>query len=62
MSRLLLTPINNLIQTADEISKGKLDFEIKETARNDEIGLLAKAFERMGISIRLAMKKLQQKR
>ncbi len=62
MSRLLLAPINNLIATADEISKGKLDFEIKETARNDEIGLLAKAFERMGISIRMAMKKLQQKR
>lgn len=62
MSRLLLTPINNLITAADEISKGKLDFEIKETARNDEIGLLAKAFERMGVSIRMAMKKLQQKR
>ena len=61
MSRLLLTPINNLIATADEISKGKMDFEIKETARQDEIGLLAKAFERMGFSIRLAMKKLQEK-
>lgn len=61
MSRLLLAPINNLIATADEISKGKMDFEIEETQRNDEIGLLAKAFERMGVSIRLAMKKLQEK-
>jgi len=61
MSRLLLTPINNLILAADEISRGKLDVVIRETDRNDEIGLLAKAFERMGVSIRMAMKKLQQR-
>lgn len=61
MTRMLLTPINNLIVTADEISRGKLDFEIPETQRSDEVGLLAKAFERMGVSIRLAMTKLQQR-
>jgi len=35
----------------------KMYFEIQVTARNDEIGLLAKAFERMGASSRMAMKK-----
>lgn len=62
MTRLLLNPINNLIVVADEISMGKLDFDIPETQRNDEVGLLAKAFERMGVSIRLAMTKLQQRK
>ena len=61
MTRLLLNPINKLIATADEISLGKLDFEILETERTDEIGALAKAIERLGISIQLAIKRLQKK-
>jgi len=61
MARLLLNPIHKLIATADEISLGKLDFEIMETERNDEIGSLAKAIERLGVSVQLAIKRLQEK-
>lgn len=61
MARLLLNPINKLIATADEISLGKLNFKIMETERTDEIGALAKAIERLGVSIQLAIKRLQKK-
>ncbi len=61
MARLLLNPIKKLITTADEISMGKLDFEIKETERTDEIGALAEAIERLGTSIQLAMKRMQKR-
>jgi methyl-accepting chemotaxis protein len=46
---------------AEEISKGKLGAEIKETVRNDEIGALARAIERMGISLQMAFDRLRKK-
>lgn len=61
MARLFLIPINRLVSITEELSLGKLDIEIKETLRKDEIGVLAKAIERMGISIQLAIKRLQKK-
>lgn len=61
MARLFLTPINNLIKIADEISLGKLDVKITETERKDEIGALALAIDRMGVSIQHAIKRLQKK-
>ncbi|OMH26595.1 cache domain-containing protein [Motiliproteus sp. MSK22-1] len=61
MGRLLLTPIRNLTEIADEISRGKLGIEINETKRSDEIGALSKAIERMGISLQMAFDRLKKK-
>jgi HAMP domain-containing protein len=46
---------------ADEISKGHFEEEIAHT-RNDEIGSLAKSFNRMQISLKKAMELLKRGR
>jgi len=61
LARRLSTPIRNLTAIADEISRGKLGAQIKETDRNDEIGALARAIERMGISLQMAFDRLRKK-
>lgn len=61
MARLFLTPIERLVKITEELSLGKLDSELVESKRNDEIGVLAKAIERMGVSIQLAIKRLEKK-
>lgn len=60
--RSIIQPIENLVQVADEISKGNLEKEF-EVKNEDEIKLLAEAFSRMKISIVKAMemmKRMQQ--
>lgn len=57
----LSSPIQNLTRIADAISRGDLDADIKETIRNDEIGALAKAIERMGVSLQMAFTRLRKK-
>ncbi|PIE58641.1 MAG: hypothetical protein CSA33_01690 [Desulfobulbus propionicus] len=61
LNQLLLKPLVKLTQSADKISLGELNVEIEGTERADEIGLMAKAVERMGVSIALAIKKLKKK-
>ncbi|OMH33282.1 cache and HAMP domain-containing protein [Motiliproteus sp. MSK22-1] len=61
LARRLSTPIRNLTAIADEISRGKLGANIAETKRNDEIGALARAIERMGISLQMAFERLRKK-
>ncbi len=61
VSRRLANPIRNLTTIADEISRGKLGEAIAETKRGDEIGALARAIERMGVSIQLAMERLKKR-
>jgi len=61
LARRLSVPILNLTTVADEISRGKLDATIKETSRGDEIGALARAIERMGISLQMAFDRLRKK-
>ncbi len=60
MARLLLNPIERLTRTAEQISLGKFDTKVQGTERKDEIGLLAKAVDRMGVSIKMAMDKLKK--
>jgi HAMP domain-containing protein len=48
-------PINDLTALADSISKGKLDLEILPTQRKDEIGVLTQAFNRLVISLKMAL-------
>lgn len=62
VSKWLTAPIRNLTEIADKYSQGQLDLEIHGLDRNDEIGLLSKAIDRMGTSIRLAMNRLKKKK
>ena len=59
LAQRLAKPIRNLTLIADEISRGKLDIKIQEVNRSDEIGALAAAIERMGVSIHMSMQKLR---
>lgn len=59
ISANLASPIKKLTISANNFSKGRFGDGINYTDRNDEIGELAKAVERMGVSIRLALKRLK---
>ncbi len=61
ISQRLAKPIRRLTAIADEISMGKLDAEIQDMDRGDEIGDLARAISRLGASVRLAMERLRKK-
>lgn len=54
LNRYVFSPINVLKEHADKISKGEIDDRIPVKGE-DEIGELAKAFERMRISIKKVM-------
>jgi HAMP domain-containing protein len=54
---MVLKPIKHLADNADEISLGRLETHIN-TSGGDEIAKLAKAFERMKISIKMAFEQL----
>jgi len=61
LAQKLSAPIRSLTRTADQYSQGKLDVTISGLARKDEIGDLARAVERLGTSIRVAMQRLRKK-
>jgi methyl-accepting chemotaxis protein len=61
LARRLSAPIRNLTAIADEISRGNLGAEIKECGRSDEIGALARAIERMGVSLQMAFERLRKR-
>lgn len=48
-------PINELTVMADAISQGRMDLDILEETRKDEIGVLTRAFNRLVMSLKLAM-------
>lgn len=56
-SSVVLKPIKSLADNANEISLGRLDTQIN-TSGGDEIAMLAKAFNRMKISIKMAFDQL----
>ncbi len=56
ISRLISKPIERLTETIEDISRGKLDVRVEGKERNDEIGDLARAFDRTLVSLKLAMK------
>jgi methyl-accepting chemotaxis protein len=61
VSKRLTRPIQDLTRIAEQFSQGKLDLKISGLDRQDEIGHLARAIERLGTSIRLAMDRLQKR-
>ena len=61
LGKALTRPINELTAIAVQLSNGELQVNIPQTARGDEIGSLARAIERLGVSIQLAMDRLRKK-
>jgi methyl-accepting chemotaxis protein len=61
LGRRLADPIRNLTSIADKISRGEGGGKIVETERGDEIGALARAIERMSVSIEMAMGRLRKR-
>lgn len=63
ISLRIVQPIKHLTEVAEGISKGKfISAKLEEDKRGDEIGSLARAIERMSISIRIAFQKLKEDR
>lgn len=62
LAKRLSNPILRLTDIADEISRGKLGTNIGEVARGDEIGALARAIDRMGVSLQMAFERLRKQR
>jgi methyl-accepting chemotaxis protein len=60
VSRRLASPIRRLTFVADDISRGSFKTEIEDVHRNDELGDLARAVERLGISVKLATERLSR--
>jgi methyl-accepting chemotaxis protein len=61
LGKALTRPIEQLITVAGQLSKGQFQDAIPGTGRGDEIGALARAIDRLGVSIRLAMERLRKK-
>ncbi len=61
-SQRLANPIRDLTRIADEMSRGRVVSRLQAAERRDEIGNLARAIDRMGTSIRLAMDRLTVKK
>jgi methyl-accepting chemotaxis protein len=61
LGKALTRPINQLIAVTEQLSKGQFQDAIPETGRGDEIGALARAIDRLGLSIRMAMDRLRKK-
>jgi HAMP domain-containing protein len=58
--RMVINPITEMANLADRISLGELDIKIP-VDKNNEIGLLARSFERMQTSLRMSMRRLKKK-
>lgn len=59
LRRAVIRPLMRMANVADEVSTGKMDVEFEQTT-NDEIGVLAAAFNRMRVSLAMAMNMLSQ--
>jgi methyl-accepting chemotaxis protein len=60
-SQRLAGPIRKLTIVADQISLGKTGVKVEGKERRDEIGSLARAIDRLGTSVRLAIQRLKAK-
>jgi len=60
-ARSVIHPIRYLSEVADKISMGELDTEIRIKGKG-EVGVLAESIERMQISVKAAIERLQKRR
>jgi signal transduction histidine kinase len=60
--RSIVIPLTNLTLVADKFSRGQLDLDFPDRDRKDEVGKLANALERLGTSMKMAMRKITQMR
>lgn len=58
LTQRLTRPLRSLTRTTDDISRGNLKAQIREASRSDEIGALARAVDRLGMSVKVAMERL----
>jgi|GEM_PF-1198302 len=56
---ILIRPIKRLNRAAEQISKGRFSADI-ESSRNDEIGMVAHSIDKMRVSLRIAMQKINR--
>lgn len=61
LGKQLTRPINELTALASKLSNGELGIAVPHTDRGDEIGSMARAIERLGISIQMAMERLRKR-
>ncbi|GAB6071958.1 hypothetical protein JCM14244_03350 [Venenivibrio stagnispumantis] len=59
MDRLIISKIKKVVNAMNEVSMGNLDTEVKIEG-NDELSELAESFERMRISMKTIMEKLEK--
>lgn len=59
LARWLARPVQNLTEVAEAISLGKLGVSIEGTGRKDEIGALARAIERLRVSVQVMFNELR---
>jgi HAMP domain-containing protein len=57
LKQTVIKPLNMMAQVAHDVSIGKMDTEFPQTS-HDEIGILANAFNRMKLSLSMAMEML----
>ncbi|MDB5846671.1 MAG: hypothetical protein JWP29_423 [Rhodoferax sp.] len=59
-ARRVTTPLRSLVQAAERLGEGHYDQRMEHTARRDEIGDLANAFDRMRMNIAISQNEIQQ--
>lgn len=57
----VINPVKRIVKVANEVSTGNMNVEFEQNSK-DEIGMLSTAFNRMKISIAMAMDMLNQRR
>jgi methyl-accepting chemotaxis protein len=58
--RSIVKPVRELTTVADQFSRGRMDLTIPYIERGDEIGKLANALDRLGMSIKVAIRRLKK--
>ncbi len=59
IAKALISPLQSLAQTAEEVANGNFDATLPISNTNDEIGIVTKAFNKMVVSIRDYIEKLR---
>ncbi|WP_456399596.1 HAMP domain-containing protein [Persephonella sp.] len=59
IDKIIISKIKNITKALEEVSMGNLDYEIKSQG-NDEITDLVEAFERMRISMKTIIEKMER--